>query len=41
MNDNPAPFSDGTWYCPNCGAINAVYLEQCGKCQTKNPKINE
>ena len=27
-----AEFSDGTWTCNYCGAINAVYLEQCGKC---------
>lgn len=32
MKENQAPFSDGTWTCKYCGAINAVYLEQCGKC---------
>jgi hypothetical protein len=33
----PAPFSDGTWSCPNCGALNAVYLDKCGKCDADNP----
>lgn len=41
MKTNPAPFSDGTWSCPNCGAINAVYLEQCGKCNKEKLKENE
>jgi ribosomal protein L40E len=41
MKTIPAPFSDGTWSCPNCGALNAVYLEQCGKCNKEKLKENE
>lgn len=27
--------ADGTWTCPYCGAWNAVWLNECGRCQTK------
>jgi len=29
---NKAEFSDNTWICKYCGAMNAAYLEECGRC---------
>ena len=31
MNTSPGYLVDNTWTCP-CGAMNAAYLQLCGKC---------
>ena len=29
---------DASWICPECGALNASYLEDCGRCIEKTNK---
>ena len=37
MNYKPGYLVDNSWIC-GCGALNASYLENCGRCDNPKPK---
>jgi hypothetical protein len=41
MNYKPGYLVDNTWWCKQCGSLNAAYRETCGGCNKSKPKINE
>ena len=36
----PGYLVDNSWNC-GCGALNAAWLENCGKCNKPNPKLKK
>jgi hypothetical protein len=40
MTYKPMDLVDNSWTC-GCGALNAAYLKNCGRCNKPNPKLKK